>query len=251
MAGKRVPEDCGSCDISRRKDSAGEAIVDLAVAIVVFVVADLGGGFGGVAVDPCASGAGFVPVPQLFEQCCVTPLSMLPSQSSSLLLQVSVIGLTSPEASTPLAVDAGGCAFFAGEGVSGALGACIAGLGLTALADITSALVVFDAVAVVVKIVAGFGAWSDFAEAKASEDTRRTGLQAFFTDTFSFGPCGAAITIAGNVFVDFAVAIVVFVVADLDVGFDLPNACAPDPVVAGFFAFFADAVLICSCAGPS
>ena len=58
-AGKRVPEDRGSCDISRRKDSAGEAIVDLAVAIVVFVVADLGGGFGGVAVDPCASGAGF------------------------------------------------------------------------------------------------------------------------------------------------------------------------------------------------
>ncbi len=145
-----------------------------------------------------------------------------------------------------MAVDAGGCAFFAGEGVSGALGACIAGLGLTALADITSALVVFDAVAVVVKIVAGFGAWSDFAEA-SSPDTRRTGLQAFFTDTFSFGPCGAAITIAGNVFVDFAVAIVVFVVADLDVGFDLPNACAPDPVVAGFFAFFADAALIGSC----
>jgi hypothetical protein len=111
---------------------------------------------------------------------------------------------------------------------------------LACVTDITHAIFIGLAIAIIVFLVALFGGGGDFSLAVAP-DAGGAGFATLFTESFSGCPCAAAVARLGEAVVRLAVTVVIFVVAGFGFWSDFACAVAPKAALASLYTCLADA----------
>ncbi len=209
--------------------------VDLAVAVVVFAIADFGGGFGSRAFAPCAVGAIFKAIAT--GGFAGTADAFVDATVAVVVLAIAGFGLGEDLAcaSAPCAVGAALRSCFAIAFSCGSSGATVTGFGFTFFAKARTSFV-YLSVAIVIELVsAQLGAGLTCATIRP------------FSAATGFGSTAASSTTGlCEIFVDLSVAVVVESIADLDARQDLSGAVAPVSGGASLFAVFADPSARCT-----